>query len=195
MPLTMRSLNRFAILASAALALVACSQPKWASHEAGGAQDSQATTQPATQANAPNDADGTSVPTSSDPLPPYPAWATPLLGKPLTKAFPKSFECIGNIDQVLMKYKGTPSGTVVFGWGYDLGANEPIDRIVLSVDGKISGAGTGGYERDDVPVQNTRVSSKKTGWRAATTLSAGGVDAWGVARAGASICPLGHLYF
>ncbi|MFN3583504.1 hypothetical protein [Phenylobacterium sp.] len=135
-----------------------------------------------------------SVPVAAEPLPAMPEWAAAYMGKGLRDVFPETGECVGNTDTVKTRYAGPPAGVAIIGWGWNVTEKAPVARIVV-VDKEftIIGAGETGLERPDVPKARSDVTSSTTGWRAVTTATSGGLDAYGVTNGGRGVCKLGHL--
>ena len=131
---------------------------------------------------------------TTDPLPPPPAWAANLIGKPLTVAFPKLGGCVGNADGVKQRYIGAAAGAKLVGWGWDpVRASVVPHVIVVDHNAVIAGAGDSGVRRLDVPQARPDVTSDHAGWEVFTPLTAGPLDAYGVLADGRTVCRLGHL--
>jgi hypothetical protein len=131
---------------------------------------------------------------TAEDMPPPPAWAAELIGKPLRVVFPGLGECIGNTDSVKARYGGGLGGSKIAGWGWDPARKAPVARVVLADrDFRIYGAGESGVRRRDVPRAVPAITSETTGWEALTPLNAGPLDAWGVLADGKTICKLGHI--
>lgn len=132
------------------------------------------------------------VPTSASPAPVLPAWGRQLEGRQLA-SYRKAAAggCQGFVDAVLFRYAGSPSGVEIAGWGWDLAAKRPFDKVLITSGGTIVGAGTGGAERPDVPKALPAITSPKTGWTAVVHKDSGGVQAWGVSES--TVCALGQL--
>ncbi|HEX8501924.1 MAG TPA: hypothetical protein VF659_15180 [Pyrinomonadaceae bacterium] len=131
---------------------------------------------------------------TQEPRPPYPAWASEVMGKPVRELFPKTTDCIGNTDLVVMKFEGDPPGVQIIGWGWEPGAALPVRRVVLADAAQlIVGVGEGGSERPDVPEHQPSVTTTKTGWQALVGLGSGTVDAYGVTSQPQTVCRLGTL--
>jgi hypothetical protein len=142
----------------------------------------------------PKDRTKTATPTAAEPLPAPPAWAGAYMGKGLRDLFPGDGECVGNTDAVEKRYAGASPGTAVVGWGWDVRAKAPVQRVVLvDKDFKVVGAGETGVARPDVPQARPDITSPTTGWRAVTTAVSGGIDAYGLTDGARSVCRLGHL--
>ena len=177
---------RAAPVALAALVLLAgCDRPKPAG---GGAA--------APQAAAPAAPAAPATPTTAEAPPPAPAWAQAYMGHPLNDVFPtQSTECVGNTDNVNLRYQGASPGTRVEGWGWDRTARKPIEHVLLIDDhtGVVVGAGQSGKARPDVPKARPEVTSPDTGWEAVTPKTSGGLYAFGLMADGKSACRLGHI--
>ncbi|MCR5873069.1 hypothetical protein LRS10_01970 [Phenylobacterium sp. J426] len=131
--------------------------------------------------------------TGRDPLPPLAPWADALVGRPLTEVFAPApaGACSGNVDQVEQRYGGQRPGARISGWGWDAAAKAPLARIVVTgPDGRISGGGESGRERNDVPEARPEVTSRTTGWTALTRTSEGEAQAYGVLADGRRACHL-----
>lgn len=134
--------------------------------------------------------------TRRDAMPAMPAWAQPLMGRPLQEAFTlaPAQACVGNTETVETRYGGAQPGAKVTGWGWDAQGKAPTARVVVTgPDRRIAGAGEAGLDRMDVSQALPAVTSSKTGWWALTTRAQGPVDAWGVLADGARVCPLGRV--
>ena len=134
------------------------------------------------------------IPTTPDPMPPYPAWAAEVMGKPVRELFPKTSECVGNTDLVTMKFEGNPPGVQLIGWGWDAEAARPVQRVVLADAGqRIVGVGEVTSDRPDVTERRPEVTSQRTGWQALVGLRSGKVDAYGVTSQPQTVCNLGAI--
>jgi hypothetical protein len=168
---------RFGIVVLSLGALAACDPPKW--REVNSAPNVASDTGPGAAPTQPVGA---------------PAWAAQVVGKPLRKVFPSDGQCIGNTEAV-DKVAGV-AGVKVRGWAWDSNARQPMQRVVIVDDNAIIvGAGETGLERLDVPAALPNVTSKTTGWLAATAVAKGPLDAFGVLRDGSRVCSLGHIKF
>jgi len=105
------------------------------------------------------------APASAAPLPPFPAWAAPLIGKNLDGLYADSPACKGHFDAITVRHSTPPAGVEVGGWAWDNVAMAPVDHL-LFIDhaSTIVGAGSGGGVRPDVPKVLPEVTSQKTGW-------------------------------
>lgn len=135
-----------------------------------------------------------SIPVVAEPLPATPDWAAAYLGKGLRDVFPETGECAGNTDVVKTRYAGPPAGVAIIGWGWNVAEKVAVERVVI-VDKEftIIGAGETGLPRPDVQKVRPDVTSGTTGWRAVTTATTGGVDAYGLTNGAKGVCKLGHL--
>lgn len=124
------------------------------------------------------------------PMPPYPAWSQMLIGKPLHAIFARtSTRCLGFFDGVITKYAGGRPGAKVYGWGFDITTNTPIDRLVFADDNDtIVGAGNGGFERPDVPARLPQVGSPTTGWQGYVGVTSRPAAAWGILHRTSTVC-------
>lgn len=126
-------------------------------------------------------------------LPPPPAWAAPLIGRPAKTLFPTFGTCMGNTDGVKLRYGSGAAGAKIVGWGWDPAVKSPVPRVLLvDYKGVIRGAGETGARRRDVPRAVPSITSQTAGWEATTPLSVGWVDALGVLADGKTVCKLGH---
>lgn len=177
------------ILLAVLAVLAGCDRPKWAQS---GAQA------PLPEA-APPPAEKRKervIPAVAGPTPPPPAWATAVIGKGLREAYRKTGICKGNTDIVQQTYSGDPPGVQIHGWGWDLGANARVRRVVLvDVSYRIVGAGEGGAPRPDVLAVLPELGDANIGWNADAPLTKGALDAYGVVGDGDAVCPLGHVEF
>jgi hypothetical protein len=131
---------------------------------------------------------------TAEPLPPPPAWAVGLIGKPLRLVYPALGQCLGNTDSVKLRYGRGVGGARLAGWSWDPQAKAPAPRIVLvDPEYRIRGAGESGTRRRDVPRVVPSVTTDHAGWEAITPLNAGSLDAYGVLADGKTVCTLGHL--
>ncbi|THD82698.1 MAG: hypothetical protein E7812_01065 [Phenylobacterium sp.] len=132
--------------------------------------------------------------TTTDPVPPPPAWAANLIGKPLAAAFPKLGGCLGNTDGVKQRYVGPAPGAKVVGWGWDPARASVVPHVVVvDRNAVIAGAGDSGARRLDVPQARPDITSDHAGWEVYTPLTTGPLEAYGVLADGKTICRLGHL--
>lgn len=126
-----------------------------------------------------------------------PAWAQPLIGKPLREAFPAAGACKGNTDVAeVLKPPGEPAGVRISGWAWDPALKARVERVLL-VDkkSKIVGAGESGGTRPDVPAAIPEIKALDTGWLAEAAAAKGALDAYGIVGDGDAVCPLGHIEF
>jgi hypothetical protein len=171
------------------LALAGCDQPKWRGE---GPAPGAATQAPAAGASAA----APSRPVDPGPTPPPPAWAEPLIGKPLREAFPGTGVCKGNTDIVEKTYAGAPAGVRIHGWGWDVAARTRVARILLvDAEARIVGVGQGGAARPDVTAAVPDVTDGQTGWHADLAQTSGVVDTYGIVDGGKSVCVLGRMAF
>jgi hypothetical protein len=111
------------------------------------------------------EADTPPAPASTGPLPPFPAWAAPMIGKSLNGLYADSSACKGHFDAITLRHSTPPSGVEVGGWAWDTVAMAPVEHVLFVDKGSIIvGAGTGGVTRPDVPKVLSDVTSEKTGW-------------------------------
>ncbi len=173
---------RIAVAGLALLALSACSRPDWTNPEMSKAP----------RALPPNPKKA--LPGDDGPAPPVPAWAAPLMGKPLRAVFPADGVCMGNTDRVIRVHRGQPPGAVIVGWAWEYAAKAPVPRVVL-VDASdiIVGVGETGQSRPDVPNVVPAVTSPTTGWEGIAYALTGHVRAFGVIDNGRAVCALGAV--
>jgi hypothetical protein len=134
--------------------------------------------------------------TKRDPLPELPAWAGPLIGRPLTETFKlaPAPACLGNTEQVEARYGGARPGVRISGWGWDTAGKAPPARVlVVGPDGRIAGGGETGRERGDVMQARPEVTVAGTGWQALAKLTEGEAKAFGVLADGVLVCQLGMV--
>jgi len=160
------------------VSLAACERPEWARGEEGG----YAATEPS---------DDPAAPLSAEGLEP---WAQAIIGKNPRMVFAGNGICVGNADVArAAPAGGPPPARVVVGWGWDVAAKAPVQRVILVDAGfRIVGGGPGGQPRRDVAKVRPEFGPS-AGWRAATNRSRGAVDAYGVIGGGSGLCPLGHI--
>ena len=125
------------------------------------------------------------------PRPPYPAWAVPMIGKPMSQFVHGHGSCKGVFDAVMVNYNGSPPGSAVGGWGWDLDAKQAVPRLLfVDLDDRIVGAGNGGVSRPDVSTAIPAITSKTTGWTGVVGMIKGKILAVGVTSRNAP-CDLG----
>ena len=102
----------------------------------------------------------------AQPRPNYPAWAEPMIGRPMAQFTHGHGECKGAFDVVAANYNVKPVGSTVQGWGWDVAAKQPVQRLLfVDMDDHIVGAGNGAVNaRPDVTAARPEVTSKMTGW-------------------------------
>jgi hypothetical protein len=186
---TLNTMLRAAPVAMVALALLAgCDRPKTRQRDTGppGPIGAPAAPVPATP----------SVAGSAQAAPAPPTWAQAYLGQVLSTAIPtQSTTCVGNTDDVELRYRGATPGVKVEGWGWDNATRKPVQHVLLVDDhsGEVVGAGQTGKPRPDVVRARPEVTSPTTGWEATTTATGGGIYAYGLVAGGKAVCRLGHL--
>ena len=158
------------------LALAACDQPGPLSKKA------------AEPAQPPPAAAAPGIP----PRPVPPAWAIPLLSKPLAESFPATAKCVGAVDGLGTRYV---DARAITGWGWDEAGQKPVARVVaINRKGLMVGFGEGGEPRPDVPGQAAQVRSDRTGWTLVTIAPAmNGVRIYGIDPATRAACLLGEV--
>src|SRR6476660_9888010 len=118
---------------------------------------------------------------SSESVPDVPSWAVDLLGEKLRSTFSAEGHCLGNTENVQMRYTGATPGVKVVGWGWDPAGKQPPPRVILvGPDYTIVGAGQPGTDRPDVPKSRPEITSSNTGFSAVTKLTKGSVDVFGI---------------
>jgi outer membrane protein OmpA-like peptidoglycan-associated protein len=131
------------------------------------------------------------VPVVTDPMPAFPAWSASLIGRPLRALYPKTTQCLGYVDGVMLQYAGIQPGVKLYGWAYDEAAQAPVGRVLFTdARGTIVGAGDGGFERADVPATLAKVTSPVTGWQGYAAATATPVAVWAIPGVAQSVCPL-----
>jgi outer membrane protein OmpA-like peptidoglycan-associated protein len=137
------------------------------------------------------------IPVVGDSMPPYPAWASAMIGKPLAAFFPKqSNNCVGYLDGAIVKYTGSRPGAKLFGWGFDTNANVGVNRVIFAdASGTIVGAGDGGFERPDVPATVPHIQSTTTGWEGYVGATSQPAAAWGIVSQPGTVCRFGESRF
>jgi outer membrane protein OmpA-like peptidoglycan-associated protein len=132
-----------------------------------------------------------SIPIVTDPMPAYPVWSQPMIGRPLRAVFPKTTQCLGYVDGAKLEYAGVRPGVKLYGWAFDEAAQTPVSRVVFSdAGGTIVGAGVGGFERPDVPATLANISSPVTGWEGFAAATATPVAVWAIPGVPGTICRL-----
>jgi hypothetical protein len=110
--------------------------------------------------------DGANADALTTPLPPYPAWAKPMIGQPLTKVLNGRGDCEGVFDVVISRHAGAHPGVEVGGWAWDKAGQRGVQHILfVDPDNKVIGAAEGGLLRTDVPKAMPEVKSPMVGWR------------------------------
>lgn len=174
---------RIAVTGLTLLAASGCSRPDWTHPETSKASRALP---PPTAAKA--------LPADDKPAPPVPAWAAPLMGKPLRTVFPADGVCMGNTDRVTRVHRGPPPGAVIVGWAWEYAAKAPVPRVVLvDASDTIVGVGEAGQSRPDVPRAVPAVTSPRTGWEGVAHALTGPVKAYGVIDRGRAVCALGGV--
>jgi hypothetical protein len=129
--------------------------------------------------------DGASINAVTTPLPPYPAWAVAMIGKPLASVVRGKADCMGVFDVASAKHVGASPGSEVEGWAWDKTAKQGVQHIlIVNLDDRIVGAATGGNARADVPPAMPGVTSKFVGWHGVVGATTGTVLAVGLGAAG-----------
>jgi len=132
------------------------------------------------------------VPTVQTPLPAYPAWAAPMIGKNLGRVLTGHGACLGVWDVVSVKHISKQPGSEAQGWGYDVAAKTAISHILfVNADNIVVGAGDGGVPRPDVARARADVTAINTGWRGVVGATEGKVLAVGVTSKNAG-CNVGQ---
>jgi hypothetical protein len=123
--------------------------------------------------------------------PEFPDWSGSYLNTQFKDKFTKAFECIGRADGKISSFS---SGARVAGWAWAVESSKPIDKILaVNADGKIIGAGHGGFSRPDVKAATPNVTSENVGWQADTTVASGPIDFYGLSDDPAASCHIGQL--
>lgn len=128
----------------------------------------------------------------SQPLPPAPAWASEVLGRPVSAVAKGSTTCKGAVD-VVDKHapaKG-PAGYEIQGWAWDTQGKAAPVRILLTDPGaRVIGAGVINRDRPDVPKALVDVKTSKVGWTLVTRATGGMGAVVGMTSTGA-LCSIG----
>lgn len=113
------------------------------------------------------------------------------VGAPFARPAAPPGACLGFFDSLAPAPQGAAWRAV--GWGWDVAARRPPDRIVLTdAAGRVLGVGLSGLVRDDVSRAQRKVTRRTSGWIAALNRGAGGeVVAYGLTAAGQA-CELGR---
>lgn len=132
---------------------------------------------------------------NTDPLPAMPDWVTPLIGQPVAGAYPTTVaDCRGYVDAIDTRFGGTPSGTQISGWGFDMAARKPFAKILIVDEaGLVQGGAISAGDRPDVPAGMPAVTSAAVGFTALTSVTTGTVSAIGVDDARKTACGLGNI--
>lgn len=166
---------------AAATLLAACERPAWTDPE----QSRASRTQP--QFPPRFGAAGTRAGLMAE----TPAWAAGLINQAFFETFQVAGRCLGNVDGAPARKAGKP-GRLVYGWGWDLRGEAPSRILLVDLAGRIVGAGEAGLARPDVTAARPEVGSERAGWMAATSLTEGPLDAFGLLDDGGA-CRLGHV--
>jgi hypothetical protein len=178
-----RHTARLVLMILAALTAAGCSRPSWTDPERSkGSHD------------WPRPPIRPGLPTRPTAGPALADWAVPLLNKPVRQVFRRVGTCVGNTDNVGIRFLGGRGASRVVGWAWDPATKAPVARVVLAdAADRIVGGGETGYDRPDVPAAKPAVTSSKTGWEAMTARTSGRVGAYGVIQDGGAVCSLGGV--
>jgi len=129
--------------------------------------------------------DGAMLATVTTPLPPYPAWSTGMIGKPLASVVQGKADCIGVFDVISARHTGAKPGAEVDGWAWDKTVKQGVQHVlIVDLDDRIVGAADGGRPRSDVPQNSPFVTSKFVGWHGVTGATTGTILAVGLGAKG-----------
>ena len=121
------------------------------------------------------------------PAPPYPAWATAMIGKNLSEVGHGTTTCKGQIDTVSAKYTGARPGSLIEGWAWNEKDVKPMDEVVfVDSSNRIVGAAVEGAPRTDVKAAVPEVKTVAVGWKGVAGMTSGQVTAIGLTDRGAS---------
>ncbi|WP_174299463.1 hypothetical protein [Caulobacter sp. S45] len=130
---------------------------------------------------------------TTSPAPPYPAWATAMLGKDVKQVSPGAVTCKGVIDVVSAKHTGAHPGSEIEGWAWNETQHRPLAKIVFTDQAdRIVGGATVGNPRQDVMAAMSEVKTPAVGWRGVARPISGAVTAVGLTD-GAASCVLGSI--
>ncbi len=129
--------------------------------------------------------DGASPNTVATPLPPYPAWAAGMIGKPLAAVVKAKADCFGVFDVISAKHTGASPGVEVDGWAWDKAAKQPVQHIlIVDLDDRVVGAAESGHPRGDVVAAYPFITSKFVGWHGIAGVTTGTLLAVGLGANG-----------
>ena len=121
------------------------------------------------------------------PAPPYPAWATAMLGRGLKEVTRGTTSCKGQIDVVSVKHTGVRPGSEIEGWAWDEKGAQPIAKVLFTnQNDRVIGAADGGRPRPDVKAALPEVKTVAVGWKGVAGATSGDVTAIGMTGGGAS---------
>ena len=124
---------------------------------------------------------GADVATSKTSAPPYPAWATAMIGKPLSAVSRGIVTCKGQVDLVSAKHTGARPGSEIEGWAWNEKDAKPLAKVVfIDQTNRIVGAATAGAVREDVKAALPEVKTAAVGWKGVTGATSGQVTAVGL---------------
>lgn len=125
------------------------------------------------------------------PPPEPPAWAAPLIGRPLRTAFPVESVCLGFIDSTTDRFRAARK---VVGWGWHVNAGKAVAQVVtVDAAGRMVGFGEGGIARPDVPAALPEVKSPTAGWALVTPAVEKTYAVYGVDPVGHTACRIGDV--
>jgi hypothetical protein len=129
--------------------------------------------------------DGAMPNTVKTPLPPYPAWAKDMIGKPLGAVVKGKANCIGVFDNVSATHDGAVPGSEVEGWAWDSEAKQGVQHIlIVDLNDRIIGAAQGGRPRPDVAAAYPNMTSNLSGWHGEVGATTGTALAVGLGAKG-----------
>ena len=125
--------------------------------------------------------------TVKSPAPPYPGWATGMIGKNLSEVSRGPITCKGQVDLVSAKYTGVRPGAMIEGWAWDEKDAKPVDKVLfVDPSNRIIGAANEGNPREDVKAAVAEVKTTAVGWKGVAGVNTGQVTAVGLTDRGAA---------
>jgi hypothetical protein len=120
------------------------------------------------------------------PLPPAPAWAGTVVGRPVSSVAKGTAVCKGAVDVTLKHAAGGRVGDEIQGWAWDTQSKSaPVRLLLTDPSAKIIGAGEVNRDRPDVQRAVPGVKTPRVGWTVITRVTAGVANVVGVLPSGA----------
>jgi hypothetical protein len=120
------------------------------------------------------------------PLPPGPAWAGTVVGRPVSAIAKGTAACKGAVDLTLKHAAGGRVGDELQGWAWDPQSKAAPTRVLLTdASAKVIGAGEVDRDRPDVQRAVPAIKTPRVGWTVITRATAGVANVVGVLASGA----------